>query len=503
MIASYTEQIFYHYILDNQIFLQHTKSDFFTNQNVRELFDVAKEHALKYKEAPSEDQMMELLKIKGLGEKYNKEIITALYNTKVTLANYGNDWLEETVGPWIQVRNLDTVMRKAIAYMKTTKVTAENAAETVEKVRHMLSTETAIDFSFNLGSDFFDPACHQQKRLARASSGYDYVDLCLKGGYWKGSLIVFLGGPKCGKSFWLNNLALKSTQMGYNTAYITLELQEEIVNMRIGSNMFNVKMDDYEDWAADEDRLKTAMRITKESSLIKPGALHVKEFGASTCSTNDLRTYLKKVEDILGIKFDNIFVDYINIMKNWRNPNTENTYMKIKQISEDLRAVAMEEKWAIISATQTNRGGWDTNDLSISDISESAALLHTVDMLFGIITNPEMKARKIYDLKCLASRVSGYENTKKRYTIEWEYGRIEEDKSSQIQDMDYVVNSVTTNGKYDYRKPDRKGNVAFVDSSTSSVGDKKQLKPARAKDILVEDIDKIDFGQFGPGIPGL
>lgn len=441
MINSYQEQIFYHYILENQIFLNTSKSEYFQNQDLRQLFDIAKEHALKYKEAPSKEQMIELIRIKGFGEKFSAEQIDGLYNTKSLLSQYDSEWLEQNVSPWIQVRNLDHVMRKAIAFMKTTKVTAENASEVVEKIRHMLTSETVIDFSFNIGSDFFDPTSHLQTRLARTPTGYDYIDLCLKGGYWKGSLIAFLSGPKSGKSTWLGNLALQSTKLGYNTAFVTFELQEEIVNMRIGSNLFSISLDDYENWAKNQAELKNKIQKIKNSAVIPLGKLHVKEFASSTCSVNDLRIYLKKAEEILNIKFDNIFVDYINIMKNWRNPNTENTYMKIKQIAEDLRAMAMEEQWAVITATQTNRGGWETSDLNITNISESAALLHTVDVLFGIITNAEMKARNEYLLKCLANRVSGYENTRKRYTIEWKFSRIEEDKNSGIQDMDFIVNN--------------------------------------------------------------
>jgi hypothetical protein len=199
MIAAYQEQIFFHYILANPLFLNVAKPDYFTNQNVREMFDIAKEHALRYKEPPSKDQMIQLIQIKGLSEKFNNDMVDGLYNAKQLLSQYDNEWLENNVGPWIQVRNLDNVMRKAIAYMKTTTVTADNASEVVEKVRSMLSSETAIDFSFDLGKSFFDPTSHLQTRLARTSSGYDYVDICTKGGYWKGSLIVLFGMPKVGK----------------------------------------------------------------------------------------------------------------------------------------------------------------------------------------------------------------------------------------------------------------------------------------------------------------
>ena len=305
----------------------------------------------------------------------------------------------------------------------------------------MLTTETAIDFDFHFGSDFFDAASHLQTRLARTSTGYDFIDLCMKGGYWKGSLIGFLGGPKSGKSTWLTNLAARSCAAGNNTAYITLELQEEIVNMRIGSNLLELPLDDYEKITEDQDLLKKKLQDFRKNSFKPVGALHVKEFPSSTASSSDITAYLLKVQETLGIKFDNIFIHYINIMKNWRNPNTENTYMKIKQISEDLRSAAMENDWAIITVTQTNRGGWDAEDLTITNVSESAALIHTVDMLFAIITSPEMKARSEYYLKCLANRVAGYENVRKRFTIDWKFARIEEDKEAKIEDMDFLMNS--------------------------------------------------------------
>jgi hypothetical protein len=98
MINTFQEQIFYHYILGNPLFLGVSRSDFFTNSTVKELFEIAKDHALKYKEAPTKDQLIQLVQIKGLGEKYTEDVITGLYNTKQLLAEYDNEWLENNVG---------------------------------------------------------------------------------------------------------------------------------------------------------------------------------------------------------------------------------------------------------------------------------------------------------------------------------------------------------------------------------------------------------------------
>lgn len=492
MINAYQEQIFYHYILEHPLFLNVTRPDFFTNSNVKELFEIAKEHALKYNEPPSKEQMVQLVQIKGFGEKLTSDIVEGLYNTKLLLSKYGDEWLENNIGPWIQIRNLDNTMRKSIAYMKTTKVTAENAGEVVERVRHMLSNETVIDFSFNLGKNFFDAASHLQTRLSRTSSGYEYIDICTKGGYWKGMLMVLFGMPKSGKSMWMCNMAAKSVQMGYNTAYITLELQEELVNARIGANMLNVPMDDYDKIVEDQPLLKQKLNTLRQRSLKPMGELHVKEFPSSTASANDIEAYLVKAQELLGYKFETIFIDYLNIMKNWRNPNSENTYLKIKQISEDTRAMGQRNNWAIISVTQTNRSGWETNDLTVNSIAESAGLLHTVDLLFGIVTNAEMKAKGEYFLKCLANRVSGSENTRKRFLIEWKYARIEEDRNSPIQDMDFILGSLV--GSQKHPRTLKPGKTVSVQEAIAM--DLPPLEPPVPDDLDFGDINISGAGLF-------
>jgi len=68
-INIYQEQVLYHYILGDQIYLQAAESDYFSNQILKDSFEIAKEHALKYKESPSKEQFLQIVKIKGLSEK--------------------------------------------------------------------------------------------------------------------------------------------------------------------------------------------------------------------------------------------------------------------------------------------------------------------------------------------------------------------------------------------------------------------------------------------------
>lgn len=119
-------------------------------------------------------------------------------------------------------------------------------------------------------------------------------------------------------------------------------------------------------------------------------------------------------------------------MKNWRNPNSENTYMKIKQIAEDLRAAAQRNSWAIVTATQTKQSEFDATDLSMNSASESSGLVATVDGMFGIIQDPLMYTSNEYKLKLLANRDEGYKNSYKKFLVDYNFMRISEDPNSQI-----------------------------------------------------------------------
>jgi hypothetical protein len=215
-------------------------------------------------------------------------------------------------------------------------------------------------------------------------------------------------------------------------AVITLELNDRKYLKRIGSNLLDIKINEYNQAADDPEYLKKKMRNLAFDNMATPGQLYVKEFGTSQASVLDVEKWLRKVEEVKGIKFKIIIIDYINIMKNWRNPNTENTYMKIKQIAEDLRAMGQRNHWAIVTATQTKQGEFDATDLSMNSASESSGLVATVDGMFGIIQDPVMYANNEYKLKVLANRDEGYKNAYRKFKVDYSHMRIWEDPDTQI-----------------------------------------------------------------------
>jgi len=428
MVSVHLEKIFFQYVLNTNDYIHLIKPKFFETDAIQKLFAISSAFYSKYQKPPTRSQIEELVKLKGWEEDITNSKLDIIYN--VDINSYDIVWLKENLEAWVEYKNLDVSVFDLLNYLKTTNVTTENIKDVVQTAKSIILERNNIDFQFDTGLDFFNPDSHEQPITDTFSTGFPYIDLVSGGGFSVKTLWVFLGQAKVGKSIWLANLAASCVLQGYNTAYVSLEMRDRKVVKRLGANLLGIPMSDYN--TLDKDNLKQRLKNVGYNSLTIPGKLFVKEYPTSSASVQDMERWLLKMEENQGFKFKTVFIDYINIMRNWRNPGSENTYMKIKQLAEDLRAMAMRNNWAIITATQVNRAGFDSTDLSFTNVSESAALLHTVDAMFGIIQDPIMHHNREYILKLLANRDDGHKNTKRKFNINYDLMRITEDPHTEM-----------------------------------------------------------------------
>jgi KaiC/GvpD/RAD55 family RecA-like ATPase len=424
MDLTHSENVILRYILQNSPYLDTCKPDFFKNESLGIIFTGVKEFWDKYHEMPSAEQMVEAFKMKG-GNMVDHSEIRSIYS--IDLSKYEDVWLKETTEFFVEYKNLTKSAVDGLKYIQSTPVSSENIKTVIDTFKNIIVERNSINFSFDEGLDFFNPENHKQLTQNTFSSGFPFIDTVLGGGFSAKALYVFMGMPKVGKSLWLGNIAAQAVKTGHNVAVLSLEMSDRKYVKRMGANILGVPVSEYNKIADDEQAMKKKLGSMMYDNLKVPGHLTIKEFPTSQASVNDIERYLKKMEEIKGIKFKVIVVDYINIMKNWRNANSENTYMKIKQIAEDLRGMAMQNNWSIITATQTKQGDFDASDLSINSAAESSGLVATVDGMFGIIQDPIMYANKEYKLKILANRDDGYKNAYKVFSVDYKYMRITED----------------------------------------------------------------------------
>lgn len=418
------EKIFFKLSLHKPKYLETIKRGFYTTEEIDTLNYLATKFYNKFHESPTREQMKALLQSPKIKNKVDEDIVNLVYG--VDLREYDEEWLTNTIESWIKWRNFDSTLMDTIEYVKTTEVTPENTDDIISKVKTLINDRNAIVFNSDIGLDFFNVEDHYDETREKISTGYNFLDRVLGGGYEKdGSLVLWIGEQNIGKSIFLANDAANFVKMGVNTAFISAEMSAPKVLRRIGANMLSIPMNEYEEKAKNRDLIKRKLE-TVGDGFTPPGQLFIKQFPTSQATVTDLEAYLKQIEEERRIKLGCVVIDYINILSNYRNPNSENTYLKIKQIAEDLRAMGSRNGWLIVTATQINRNSYNSTDIGMGDVAESAGLSHTADLMLGIIQDELMHANLEYWVKILKIRDGEGKGTKCKLNINYNYMRITE-----------------------------------------------------------------------------
>lgn len=417
------EKLFFHLFLKSPVYFKKIYKNFFSNDDIDFLCQLSKKFYETYKESPSKEQLKALVSNAEKNTNIDDELIDIIFD--VNLKQYEDEWLRKTAEAWITWKNFDKQLFNTVEFVKLQEVTPENVVHVVQKAISMLSERGMTKFDSDLGLDFFNPEDHLHQANNKISSGKDFIDRITGGGYDTKSLVIWAGQANIGKSIFLANDAVNFVRRGVNVAFISAEMSAQKVIKRIGSNLLNIPMSEYD--KKSYDRAFIATRLERAGSgVMPPGRLFVKQVPTSQFSVLDMESYLKDLEETKGIKIKVVVVDYINILANYRNANSENTYMKIKQIAEDLRGMAVKNDWLIISATQINKQGWSSTDITMDKIAESAGLAHTADMLLAIIQDEQMHMNKEYWIKILKIRDGEGKDKKCRFEIDYEFMRLSE-----------------------------------------------------------------------------
>ena len=149
-----------------------------------------------------------------------------------------------------------------------------------------------IGLQKDLGTDYWaDPRTRLEgikSTNGQVSTGWAAMDKKLFGGFNRGELNIFAGGSGAGKSLFLANIGVNMAEKGMNVMYLTLELAESLVSMRIDSMVTGISTRDVFK-SIDDVEIKVKM-IGKKS-----GAFQVK-YMPSGKTANDVRSYIKEYE---------------------------------------------------------------------------------------------------------------------------------------------------------------------------------------------------------------
>ena len=335
------------------------------------------------------------------------------------------------------------------------------------EVETKIRTATQLGLVKDLGLDYFANPKERlewiKQQAGSISSGWKGIDQKLYGGLNRGEITIFAGGSGAGKSLFLQNFGVNWSLAGLNVVYISLELSEQLISMRLDSMVSGYAVKEI---MRNVDDVDLKVRMKGKSA----GKFRVKQM-PSGITANDIRAFLREYEIQSGVKVDALLVDYLDLMMPIAAKiSAENLFVKDKYVSEELRNLAMERNMLLVTASQLNRAAVEEIEFDHSHIAGGISKINTADNVVGIFTSNAMRERGRYQIQFMKTRSSSGVGSKVDLKFNPDTLRIED-----LEEGDEDAQTVTSTGLIDQLK--RSGSIkANEPAAADAVSQSLQLR---------------------------
>jgi hypothetical protein len=88
----------------------------------------------------------------------------------------------------------------------------------------------------------------------------------------------------------------------------------------------------------------------------------------------------------------------------------------VKRVAEEMRGLAVERDMCMVSATQTNRSGFQSSDFDMDAVADSFGLPMTVDFFLALISSEDLAQANQLECKQLKNRY-GDKDKQRRFLL--------------------------------------------------------------------------------------
>jgi KaiC/GvpD/RAD55 family RecA-like ATPase len=313
---------------------------------------------------------------------------------QLTLPRENYDWLMDEFENFSRHKGLERAIIKSSDLLE---------AGDYGPVEKLIKDAIQISLNKDMGTDYFEDPRARREALkdgnGQISTGWPSIDKKLYGGFNRGELNIFCAGSGGGKSLFLANMGVNWALQGLNVLYLTFELSEKLVSMRLDSMTTGIPTREIFK-NIDDVELKVKMMEKKA------GSMQIK-YMPSGKNCNDIRAYLKEYQVKKGVKPDVLLIDYLDLMMPLSvKVSPSDLFVKDKYVSEEIRNLAMETQCVTVTASQLNRAAVEEIEFDHSHISGGLSKIMTADNVIGIFTSRAMKERGRYQIQFMKTRSS-------------------------------------------------------------------------------------------------
>ena len=377
------------------------RSEYFHERSERIVFDSVVDYVNKYQTTPTRDALIiELNENDNVGKDYDTVVEVLDDMDSMTVDDLDPKWRIDHTEKFCQDKAIYNSIMESIQILDGKTKKDKGAIPT------LMMDAFSVSFDSHIGHDYIEDADDRYEFYTRKETripfDLDMLNKITGGGLTSKTLNVLMASPGAGKTLAMCHMAAGYMTAGLNVLYITLEMSEERISERIDANLMNVAMADIESMGK-----KLYDKKIEDIQKKTVGKLIVKEYPTVQAGAGHFRHLIKELEMKRNFKADVVFIDYINLCQSmvYRGANVS-SYEKIKSIAEELRGLAVELVVPIITATQINRSGAASSDVSMENVAESFGLPATADLFLALIRTDELDELGQMMVKQLKNRYS-------------------------------------------------------------------------------------------------
>ena len=264
------------------------------------------------------------------------------------------------------------------------------------KLARMTGEVRDIDLTdFTLAEEHFE-AVRQRSVVMGGSpgikTGFKAIDLAYPTGMAPGHLIVMIGWPARGKTWFSSYLACKAWEQGFRPMIISLEMSPENMRDRIytmmGSGLFKasdfargqINLDQFDDWA-------TKKFANKNNFIL------VSNEGLGQITPNTVQAKIDQYKpDLVILDYHQLFTD---------NNNSKAPTERNMNISREFKNLAVRNNIPVIDITAATMDDVSDQDgpPMLSQVAWSKAIEYDADMAIAVHKNPDSNVMEIVSRK--------------------------------------------------------------------------------------------------------
>lgn len=363
----------------------------------------------KYKKLPNDDFIEQELRATKSEKEHISDFTDELnyINRLDTSACEGEDYYLDLVEDFAKKEAMKDAIKQSLTLIKENRMD-----ETEALVRQALTVSRTVD----IGQSYFNDVKERWDRTYNAEEADKFKTLLpslnrsLEGGLGEKELAMVIAPPGVGKSLWLVNQAVQSMIEGRKVLYVSLEMSEDKIAQRFDSVATLIPQGQLKDPSA---QLKVGERLSIFQKNFPESKLVIKEFPTGQATVNTLRALMVQLKNYEDFEPDVVIVDYLELMRPVRENQHE--YQAQQRIAEELRGLAMENKFLVWTATQTNRQGRAVKVITDAELGDSYGKIRTCD--FAVSLN---QSEEEFDTGRMRAYVVKSRNGRPRFTVPME-----------------------------------------------------------------------------------